>query len=113
LWSSTLLTHVGRGVRKRKATDHFLGKCELINRETVCSLLQPNEKEPTLWGHAKVFHKLVLAKRFQTPNLDYSWIWSRFMICIEIIDAPLCKHIGKCSTFGRLSTSCFDSMTVD
>jgi hypothetical protein len=48
LWSSTLLTHVGGGVRKRGATHHFLGKYELINRETVCSLLQPNEKEPTL-----------------------------------------------------------------
>jgi len=25
LWSSTLLTHVGAGERKRGATDHFLG----------------------------------------------------------------------------------------
>ncbi len=40
--------HVGARERER-ATDHFFGKCELINRETVCSLLQPNEKEPTLF----------------------------------------------------------------
>jgi hypothetical protein len=39
---------VGETERAR-ATDNFFGKCELINRETVCSLLQPNEKEPTLF----------------------------------------------------------------
>ncbi len=49
LQSSTLPTHVGGREREEGATDHFFGKCELINRETVCSLLQPNEKEPTLF----------------------------------------------------------------
>jgi hypothetical protein len=39
----------GWGREKERATDHFFGSCELINRETVCSLLQPNEKEPTLF----------------------------------------------------------------
>jgi hypothetical protein len=45
LQSSTLPTLVGGRERERRATDHFFGKCELINRETVCSLL----KEPTLF----------------------------------------------------------------
>jgi hypothetical protein len=39
----------GRERERERATDHFFGKCELINRETVCSLLQPNEKEPILF----------------------------------------------------------------
>jgi hypothetical protein len=39
---------VGERERER-ATDHSFGKCALLNRETVCSLLQPNEKEPTLF----------------------------------------------------------------
>jgi hypothetical protein len=39
----------GWGRERERATDHFFGKCELINRKTVCSLLQPNEEEPTLF----------------------------------------------------------------
>ncbi len=55
-WPAQLCSHWhywpcgwGRETQRERATDNFFGKCELINRETVCSLLQPNEKEPTLF----------------------------------------------------------------
>jgi hypothetical protein len=46
----TLLTNVGGGESKREQLTTFLGNVNSsINRETVCSLLQPNEKEPILF----------------------------------------------------------------
>jgi hypothetical protein len=45
LQSSTLPTLVG-GREREGATDHFFGKCELINRETVAVWSSPMRKNP-------------------------------------------------------------------